>query len=92
MGRGREMRSQLEDMCFFYAGLKTIDTWPDELQHEPLINRALDVRSSFMQYLAVQIEHANTRLGKAGKFQESSSLLTSRASYESVFHRVRPYH
>jgi hypothetical protein len=65
-GREREMRSQLEDMCLLYAGLETLNTWPDELQYEPLINRALDIRSSFMQYLAVQIEHANTPLGKAG--------------------------
>jgi hypothetical protein len=62
------MRSQLEDMCLLYAGLKTLDTWPDELQHEPLINRALDIQSNFMGYLAIQIEHANTLLGKTGKF------------------------
>jgi hypothetical protein len=68
MGREREVRSQLEDMSFLYAGLETFDTWPDELQYEPLINRALDIRSSFMRYLAVQLEHANTRLGKTGKF------------------------
>lgn len=67
-GREREMRSQLEDMCRLYAGLETLDTWPDELQYEPLLNRALDIRSSFMQYLAVQIKHANTLFGKPGMF------------------------
>lgn len=60
------MRSQLEEMCRIYAGLQTLETWPDELQYEPLLNRALDIRSSFMQYLAVQIKHANTPLGKVG--------------------------
>jgi hypothetical protein len=53
-------------MCRLYAVLETLDTWPDELQYEPLLNRALDIRSSFMQYLAVQIKHANTPLGRAG--------------------------
>jgi hypothetical protein len=57
-------------MCLLYAGLKTLDTWPDEIKHESLINRALDIRSNFMQYLAVQIEHA--RLGQTSMFQNFS--------------------
>ena len=58
-------------MCQQLEQLKVIDSVPKDLeQRDILINRALDVRSACMQYLAVNIRHDATRFGTPGIFPE----------------------
>ena len=48
--------------------LEIIDILPDDLeQRESVINRAMDVRSASMLYLAVNIRYQTTPLGDLGK-------------------------
>ena len=56
--------------------LSVLDILPDDLeQRDFVINRALDVRSASMVYLAVTIRHHSTRGGIPGSL-EMAKLLT----------------
>ena len=55
-------------MCQQLEQLAILDDLPDDLeQREFVINRALDVRSASMLYLAINIRHDSTSLGIPGK-------------------------
>lgn len=54
-------------MCQQLEQFKVIDNIPENLeQRDSLLNRALDVRSACMQYLAANIRHNATFLGTTG--------------------------
>ena len=57
----------LEYLCQQFAHLKMMNVLPDDLeQREFVANRALDVRSASMMYLAFMIRHNATPLGTPG--------------------------
>ena len=50
-----------------FAHLEMMNVLPDDLEQRDLVvNRALDVRSAAMMYLAVRIRHDATTLGTPG--------------------------
>lgn len=56
--------------------LEILDILPEELeQRESVFNRAIDVRSAAMTYLAVNIQHQTTALGDMGKRSLRPSIL-----------------
>ena len=66
-----EMKAELENaldyMCQQLEQLAVLDVLPNDIQQrEFVIDRALDVRSSFMLYLATIICHESTPLGIPG--------------------------
>jgi hypothetical protein len=57
----------LEYLSQQFAHLEIVNVLPDDLeQREFVINRALDVRSASLFYLAVRIRHEATPLGTPG--------------------------
>src|SRR5271169_5377492 len=57
----------LEYLCQQFAHLELVNVLPDDLeQRDFVVNRALDVRSASMMYLAVSIRHDATPLGTPG--------------------------
>jgi hypothetical protein len=67
--RKNELTKTLDFMCQQLEQLEVIDSVPKDLeQRDILINRALDVRSACMQYLAANIPHEATRFGIPGAF------------------------
>ena len=61
------MDRTLEDLTYQFAHLEVIKALPNELRHrEFVVNRAFDVRSSSMAYLALTISHDATPLGVSG--------------------------
>ena len=69
IARKKELNKTLDFMCQQLEQLKVIDSVPKDLeQRDILINRALDVRSACMQYLAVNIRHDATLFGTSGTF------------------------
>jgi len=67
IGRKEELGRTLEHLSHQFAHLEMMKVLPGELeQREFVINRALDVRSAAMMYLAVSIPHDATPLGTPG--------------------------
>jgi hypothetical protein len=67
IGRKEELERTLEYISQQFAQLETVNFLPDDLeQREFVINRAMDVRSASMIYLALSIHHDETSLGTAG--------------------------
>ena len=67
--------------------LGVVDDIPDGLpQHDVLVNRALDVRSSSMLYLAMQLKHDGNRLGVTGLAFLIPIDISTREDIENVFH------
>ena len=67
IGRKEELGRTLEHLSHQFAHLEMMKVLPDELeQREFVVNRALDVRSAAMMYLAVSIRHDATPLGTPG--------------------------
>jgi hypothetical protein len=59
-------------MCNQIAQLDVVEEIPDDIKNRELIvNRALDVRSACMEYLATHLNHEANRLGLIGKLQKS---------------------
>ena len=57
--------------------LQVLDVLPDDLvQRDFVINRALDMRSASMVYLAVSIRHHSRRGGIPGGFHQRFEMLT----------------
>ena len=57
----------LDFMCQELEQLKVIDSIPEDFeQRDILVNRALDVRSACMRYLAANICHNATLFGTPG--------------------------
>lgn len=57
----------LDFMCQQLEQLRVVGSIPEDLeQHDILVNRALDVRSACMRYLAANIHHDTTFLGTTG--------------------------
>jgi len=58
----------LDFMCQQLEQLKVVDSLlPDDIEKgESAINRAMDIRSACMRYLAVNIRHDTTPLGIVG--------------------------
>jgi hypothetical protein len=67
--------------------LEILDILPKELeQREYVFNRAIDVRSAAMIYLAVNIHHQATALGDIGKtYLHLSSLIRSGNVFKTFF-------
>jgi hypothetical protein len=58
-------------MSHQFAHLGMVNVLPSDLgQREFVVNRALDVRSASMTYLAVSIRHQGTPLGTPGTLYE----------------------
>jgi hypothetical protein len=54
-------------MCQQLEQLDILDSLPDDFaQRESLVNRAMDIRSAFMLYLAAHIQHAVSPFGRIG--------------------------
>jgi hypothetical protein len=67
IGRKEELGRTLEYMSQQFAQLETVNFLPEDLeQREFVINRAIDVRSASMVYLALSIRHDATPLGTTG--------------------------
>ena len=67
IGRKEELERMLEYLCQQFAHLELVNVLPDNLEQRDLVvNRALDVRSASMMYLAVMIRHDATPLGTPG--------------------------
>ena len=67
IGRKEELERTLEHLSHQFAHLEMMKVLPGELeQREFVVNRALDVRSAAMMYLAVSIRHDTTPLGTPG--------------------------
>jgi len=68
--------------------LGVINDIPEDLnQREAVVNRALDVRSAAMNYLAITIRHHATPLGTLGIFAHFVRLNIFRQGYEGFFRR-----
>jgi hypothetical protein len=67
IGRKEELGKTLDYLSHQFAHLELVNILPGDLeQREFLVNRALDVRSASMMYLAVRIRHDATPLGILG--------------------------
>ena len=67
IGRKKELKGTLEYLSQQFAHLEMVNVLPDDLeQREFVANRALDVRSGSMLYLAFIIRHDATPLGTPG--------------------------
>jgi hypothetical protein len=67
IGRKEELERMLDYLCQQFAHLKLVNVLPDDLeQRDFVVNRALDVRSASITYLAVTIRHDATLLGTPG--------------------------
>ena len=61
------MVETLDYICHHLTHLGVVDDISDDLpHHDVLVNRALDIRSSSMLYLAIQLKHDGNRLGLTG--------------------------
>jgi hypothetical protein len=78
VARKEELGKTLEYMYQRLEQLDILDSLPDDLGDslESVINRALDVRSASMLYLAVNIRHEVTPLGSIGRM--SSDVMINR--------------
>jgi hypothetical protein len=75
VARKNELEKNLDFICQQLEQLEIVDVLPDDLQQrEILVNRAMDVRSASMSYLAVNIRHDATPLGSIGTQFNSQSL------------------
>jgi len=67
IGRKEELERALEYLSQQFAYLEMVNVLPDDLeQREFVANRALDVRSAAMMYLAFMVGHDATPLGTPG--------------------------
>ena len=65
--RKRDFETTLDYMCQQLEQLTIIDRLPEDLEQlESLVNRAMDVRTAFMVYLATHMGHDTTPLGNIG--------------------------
>lgn len=56
----------LDDICHYVGQLEITDAIPEGIDRGDIINRAMDVRSAAMLYIAQQIEHDASALGTIG--------------------------
>ena len=62
--RKAEYERTLDYMCQQLEQLEILDNLPSDLeQREAVVNRAMDIRSAFMLYLATHIYHESFPLG-----------------------------
>ena len=67
LARKEELTKSLDYICHQVGQLGIVDAIPPDLEQlDVVINRAIDVRSAAMRYLASQIHHDATRLGTTG--------------------------
>ena len=87
IARKNELNKTLDFMCQQLEQLEVIDSVPKDLeQRDILINRALDVRSACMQYLAANIRHDATRFGSPGTFSAVNiKLIVSGKVFKTFF-------
>ena len=65
--RKDELSESLEYICHQVGQLAVVDVIPPNLEQVVVVvNRAIDVRSAAMRYLAYQIQRDRNRLGIAG--------------------------
>jgi hypothetical protein len=65
--RKEELTKSLDYICHQVGQLEVVDAIPPDLEQlDIVINRAIDVRSAAMRYLASQIQHDATKLGTTG--------------------------
>jgi len=68
LARQKELISTLDYICHQWEQLAILNSLPKDLeQRDFVINRALDVRSASMRYLAINIRHHSTSFGIPGK-------------------------
>ena len=56
----------MEYMCQLLRQIEAVEKFSDDLDNESLVNRAIDVRSASMLYLAAHVRHGKNRLGEIG--------------------------
>jgi hypothetical protein len=82
IARKKELDKLLDFMCQQLELLKVIDRIPKDIkQLDVLINRALDVRSACMRFLALNIRHDATILGTPGTLFNYIKLILSQEKY-----------
>ena len=74
--RKDELQDVLEFIAQQFSQLAVLKTIPDDLeQREFVVNRALDVRSAAMSYLATSIRHDSTPGGIPGMMPPKTLLI-----------------
>jgi len=86
--RASEYSTTLEFMCQQLQQLDILDALPDNIEHRDLLlNRAMDVRSAFMLYLAAHIQHGASSLGRLGMSENIYRCSDCRCCRENIFCR-----
>lgn len=74
LDRKEDMVKTLDYICRHLTHLNVVNDVPEDLPHrDVLVNRALDIRSSSMLYLAIQLKHDKNRFGFTGSALHLSS-------------------
>jgi hypothetical protein len=90
IARKNELLEVLETISQLMEQLAILEVLPDDLeQREFVCNRALDVRSASMIYLAVRIRHHSIRGGIPGTFPGTHMLIGISEGVESFLHGGR---
>jgi hypothetical protein len=88
IARKKELDKLLDFMCQQLEQLEVIESIPKDLQQlESLVNRALDVRSACMTYLALSIRHDATILGTTGTLCSITSIDHCRKGAQNILDR-----
>jgi len=67
LARKDELTKSLDYICHQVGQLDVVDSIPPDVEQlDAVVNRAIDVRSAAMRYLASQIHHDATKLGTTG--------------------------
>lgn len=66
IARKEEISKTLDYMCQQLGQLGVIYNIPEDLEHQFVINRAIDVRSASMLHVALQINHDGMWFGTVG--------------------------
>jgi hypothetical protein len=56
----------LDDICHYIGQLEISDAIPEEIDRHDVFNKAVDVRSAAMLYIALQIQRDTSALGIIG--------------------------
>ena len=93
IGRKEQVGRTLEYLSHQFAHLELVNVLPADLEQRDFVtNRALDVRSASMIYLAITIRHDATPLGTPGTMPQYIHFNKVRQSSQDIFPwRCRDY-
>jgi len=80
------MSKNLDYICSQLANLDVVEEVPENLPHrDRLVNRAVDVRSASMLYIAIQLKHDQNSFGLAGLVPRWFSLTIQGTVLKTIF-------